>query len=219
MKTPLAALPAGATLPPMSDLQGTRARQGRRPDWERLAPELASFGWRVLLVTVAVALVAGLLYPASRTSIPEDPLLQSFDCPAPPCFPQTFASRAGDLAVRLPPFGYAAALLLSLPGLAVGVRHLLAGRDAKARPALLAFFGTLIVLVGIDILPHVANPCLTNGPKLTAICGEFAGRWDVQDRWHTMLHALLGAVPMTLLFAWASGRWRPGRRGSGRAEE
>jgi hypothetical protein len=218
MKTPLAALRAGATLPAMSDLQGNRGRQGRALDWERLAPELASVGWRVLLITVAVALAAGLLYPVSRTSIPEDPLLQSFDCPAPPCFPQTFASRAGDLAVLLPPFGYALALLLCVPGLVIGARHLLAGRDAKARPGLLAFFGTVIVLVGIDILPHVANPCLTNGPRLTALCGEFAGRWDVQNRWHTLLHALLGAVPMTLLFAWVSGRWRPGRRGSVHSE-
>jgi hypothetical protein len=196
----------------MPAAQESRASRGRKPDWERLAPELTSHGWRMLLITVALALIAGLLYPASRTTIPEDPLLQSFDCPAPPCFPQTFASRAGDLMVRLPPLGYGLALLLCVPGLIIGTLHLLAGRAAKARALLLAFFGTLVVLVGIDILPHVANPCLTSGPQLPALCGEFAGRWDVQERWHTLLHALLGAVPMTLLYAWASGRL--GNRGS-----
>jgi hypothetical protein len=178
-------------------------------DWQRKAPELASLGWRVLLFTVALALVAGLVYPASRTSIPEDPLLQSFDCPAPPCFPATPFSTLGDILVKLPPFGYAAALLLCLPALLVAAQHLLSGRDRLARPGLIAFFGTLAVLLGIDILPHVVNPCLEYGPQLPGLCSEFAGRWDVQARWHTLLHTLLGALPLVLLFSWVSRRLGP----------
>ncbi|MEX2543349.1 MAG: hypothetical protein WD314_16205 [Trueperaceae bacterium] len=196
----------------MQETQEFPSRRSRKPDWQRLAPELSGYAWRVLLVTVAVALIAGVLYPASRTSIPEDPLLQSFDCPAPPCFPQTPASRLADVLVKLPPFGYAAALLLCLPGLIVGTRFLLAGRDSQAGPLLIGFLGTGLVLVGIDILPHVLNPCLSFGPQLPGLCGEFASRWDVQARWHTLLHAFLGAVPFTVAFAWLSGRWRPGSR-------
>jgi hypothetical protein len=186
-----------------------RGPQSQGVDWQRKAPDLARLGWRTLLFTVALALVAGLVYPASRTSIPEDPLLQSFDCPAPPCFPATPFSTLGDILVKLPPFGYAAALLLCLPALFVAARNLLAGREQLVRPGLTAFFGTLAVLVGTDILPHVVNPCLEYGPELAGLCGEFAGRWDVQARWHTLLHTLLGALPLTLLFAWVSGRLRP----------
>lgn len=193
----------------MNGFRRSSGGQRRGLDWQRLAPLLSGYGWRVLLVTVAVALVAGVLYPVSRTSIPEDPLLQSFDCPAPPCFPQTTASRLGDLLVRIPPLGYALAFLLAVPGVVIGVRHLLAGRDDEAVPLLLTFSAILLVLVGTDILPHVVNPCPSNGPRLTAVCGEFAGRWDVLDRWHTLFHTLLGALPLTVLFHFLIRRWRP----------
>lgn len=205
-KTPLVVARAGATLPAMPALQ--QYASFRRVDLERVAPLLSSYAWRILLSTVVVALLAGVLYPATRTSIPEDPLLQSFDCAAPPCFPQTPLSRLSDVLVKLPPLGYALALMLSLPGLIFGFRYLLAGRDSLAASGLLAFFGTALVLVGTDVVPHVLNPCLTFGPQLSGVCGEFAGRWDVQDRWHTLLHTLLGAAPLVLVFAWLKRRWR-----------
>jgi hypothetical protein len=189
----------------MNGPESVRPR-GRGLDWERNAPLLAAHGWRALLLTVALALIAGLLYPASRTSIPEDPLLQSFECAAPPCFPQTPLSRLGDLLVRLPPLGYAAALLLCLPGLLLGARYLMNDRDGQAIPLLVAFFGTVVVLVGTDVIPHVLNPCPAFGPQLSGMCGEFAGRWDVQDRWHTLYHTLVGAAPLTALFGLLAGR-------------
>lgn len=185
-------------------------KRRRSPDWQRLAPVMLQYGWQVLVATVLIALVAGVVYPASRTQIPEDPLLQSFDCASPPCFPQTTASRLGDLLVRLPPIGYTLALLLCVPALLVGVRYVMAGQDAKAGPAFVAFFGTLTVLVGTDILPHVLNPCLGFGPRLDGLCGEFAGRWDVQERWHTLLHTLFGAIPFTVLLGWFTGRLKFG---------
>lgn len=181
-------------------------RAGR--DWQQLARLGIWYGWRALLITVVVALLAGVVYPASRTAIPEDPLLQSFDCASPPCFPHTAASRSGDVLVKLPPIGYALALLLCLPAAIVGVRDLLAGRLPAARQLIVPFLATLLVLLATDVVPRVLNPCLAFGPQLGGLCGEFVGRWDVRDRWSTLHHTLLGALPFTLLFGWLSGRFR-----------
>lgn len=181
-------------------------QQERSRDWRRIAGKGIWYGWRVLLFTALLALVAGVIYPATRTTIPEDPLLQSFDCAEPPCFPGTPASRLGDVLVVLPPIGYALALLCCLPGLLVGGRDLLEGRMESARRLIVPFLGTLLVLIGIDVVPRFLNPCIAFGPSMSGLCAEFAGRWDVQLRWHTLHHALLGAVPFTLLYGLLSGR-------------
>ena len=186
--------------------RGSEPEQSRFRDWRQIAEQGIFYAWRALLVTVLLAIVAGIIYPASRTTIPEDPLLQSFDCAAPPCFPQTPASRLGDVLVELPPFGYALAVLFCLPGLLVGGRDLLEGQMDAARRLITPFLGTLLVLICIDAVPRFLNPCTALGPSLGGLCGEFAGRWDVQLRWHTLHHALLGALPFTLLFGLFSGR-------------
>lgn len=186
--------------------RGSEPERSRPRDWRQIAEQGIFFAWRALLITVFLALVAGVIYPASRTTIPEDPLLQSFDCAEPPCFPQSPASRLGDVLVELPPFGYALALLLTLPGLLVGAHDLLEGRKEGAWRLITPFLGTLLVLIGIDVVPRLLNPCIAIGPSLDSLCGEFAGRWDVQARWRTLQHALLGSLPFTLLFGLFSGR-------------
>ncbi|MEX2536328.1 MAG: hypothetical protein WD273_12100 [Trueperaceae bacterium] len=186
-----------------------RARQ-RGLDWRRLAQAGTGYGWRALVYTVTLALIVGVFYPASRTVIPEDPLLQSFDCAAPPCFPQTAASQLGDVLVKLPPFGYLLAMLLCLPGFIVGIRDLRSQQTAAAGPLITPFVATLVVLIGADVLPRVLNPCLVLGSQLDAVCGEFAGRWNMQEQWNALHRTLLGALPFTALFAWAKGRRQRG---------
>lgn len=59
-------------------------------------------------------------------------------------------------------------------------------------------------LVGTEILPHVATTGLcTAAPEVCSYSPERGS--DISDRWHPLAHALLGALPMTLIY-WRTRR-------------
>lgn len=80
-----------------------------------------------------------------------------------------------------------------------------------ARKFIVPFLGTVLVLICIDVVPRVLNPCPLLGPALDRLCVDFSGRWDVRPQWHYLHHALLGALPSALLFGWLAG-WIGKRR-------
>ena len=191
---------------PMAGPAGEPRDRSRVPrDWRLVARTGIWYGWRVLILTALFALLAGIVFPATRTTIPEESLQQSMDCPVVPCVPETPASVVADTLVRLPFYGYLLALALCVPGLVIGIGDLRSGRMEGARRFIVPFLGTALVLICIDVVPRVINPCLILGPTMDGLCREFSGRWDVRPQWHYLHHALIGAVPSALLFGWFSG--------------
>jgi hypothetical protein len=165
------------------------------------ADRLARYGWRVLLAALLVALIGGmvevLIWEPGNGPI-------SADCPAPPCAPEGLPGLS-DLATVLPILGQLLAILLGFPSALVGGWDLLRGRPSDGGRRLLAFVGPVLVLVGTEIVPHVANL------GLCAVASElcrYSPEWgtDISDRWHPLDHALLGALPMIAIY------WRARRR-------
>ena len=89
-----------------------------------------------------------------------------------------------------------------------------AGRRAVGGRRWLAFVGPVLVFVGIEILPHLVNPCgipyALGSRDLPGFCVTNP-EWgaDVEDRYHLLDHALVGGLPMAALYWLALRRWRP----------
>jgi hypothetical protein len=93
----------------------------------------------------------------------------------------------------------ALALLLSL---VTAVRG--RGRNALGLAAVAAV-GPLLLLVGGELVPHLANPCVL--PELAGVgppgfCTTTPQGADVPDNWHALDHAVVGFLPLSLLVAW-----------------
>lgn len=161
-----------------------------------LEERLGGHGWRILWLSVAVSLVSGVVY-----AVISDP---------------------GDLPTIIPTLGFLASIALGVPGLVSGLRSLIKGERNVAGPRILMFVGPLVVFVGIELVPHLLNPCLladANGPEDSSFCktvvhrAGFGGRGalvedvDVNDRFHLLHHSVVGAIPMTLLYRQALRRW------------
>ena len=119
---------------------------------------------------------------------------------------------AHDLPTTLPFLGYGLAIALGLPSLLAGGWDLLRGRGAAGGRRLLAFVGPVLIVVGTEVVPHVASPCLPaelGVGGLPAVCERTAQGVDVEERWHALDHALVGALPMAALYWRALRRWRP----------
>jgi hypothetical protein len=125
------------------------------------------------------------------------------DCPAPPCAPESLPGLR-DLATVLPTLGQLLAILLGFPSALVGGWDLLRGRPSDGGRRLLAFVGPILVLVGTEIVPHVATIGLCTAAS--EMC-RFSPEWgtDISDRWHPLAHGLLGALPMTVIY-WLTRR-------------
>ena len=110
--------------------------------------------------------------------------------------------------------GYLLAILLGLPSLLAGGWDLLRGRWAAGGRRWLAFVGPVLVFVGIEVLPHLVNPCAIpyalGSRDLLGIC-ETNPAWgaDVEGRYHLLDHALVGALPMAALYRLVLRHWRP----------
>lgn len=160
--------------------------------WHRVADRLARYGWRVLLLALFVALVGGIIEvfvwePGAGPT--------SDDCLRPPCGPESMPGLR-DIATVLPILGYLLVIVLGIPSLFAGAWDLARARLMDGSFRLLAFVGPLLVLVGMEILPHLVNV------GLCAVVTQLCTGTDISDRWHPLDHAVLGALPMTALYWW-----------------
>jgi len=183
--------------------------------WQRAADRLARYGWLVLLVAVAVALVGGTLYAA--TWGPRTVAVPGRDaCPEPPCFDSgDLQPGLRDLPTVIPTLGYLLAIVLGLPSLLAGAWDFLRGRWAAGGRRLLAFVGPVLFFLGTELVPHLFNPCYFAlefaGKQLPEFYCEYSPEWgaDLADRWHLLDHTLVGAIPMAALYWLALRRWHP----------
>ena len=119
-----------------------------------------------------------------------------------------------DLPWTISMLGYGLVILLGLPSLLAGARDLLRGRRAVGARRSLVFVGPLLVFILSELLPHLLNPCSIpyqlGGWNLPRIC-QTNPEWgaDVDDRYHLLDHALVGALPTAALYWWALRKWRP----------
>jgi hypothetical protein len=84
--------------------------------------------------------------------------------------------------------------------------------ESQARPVVLRcgllVAGPLVVLVGAQLVPHVVTPCWAG--EVPSLCEpDGNGGLDYPDTVHPFGHALLGWVPLTLLYVWTLRRWWP----------
>jgi len=153
-------------------------------------------GFRVLALAVAMNLTGAILYAATYRSSGSRPVATIL--------------IVGGLAAFL------AAVVLGVPAAVARVRAIFKPNTGR-KGALIFFFGPLLVLIGMELVPHLLNPCgLPNAlekPFTSSICertsyrGGFQGKGavetavDVKDRWHPLAHGLLGAVPLLVVDA------------------
>lgn len=168
---------------------------------QRVADQMAGYGWRLLLAAVCVALVGGVIEVFVWEPSPGP---SSDVCPRPPCGPEGLPGLS-DVATVLPILGYLLAIVLGIPSLIFGTWDLAHGRGRDGGRRLLAFVGPVLVLVGTEIVPHIANLGLC--AAVSELC-SYSPDWgsDISDRWHPLDHAVLGALPMTAIY------WRARRK-------
>lgn len=181
--------------------------------WQRLSDRLVCYALLVLLGSVATALVGGAAIAVAAPPGAQE--VRFFDeCLDPPCFGGGGLPSVSDLPWILSMLGYGLAILLGLPSLLAGAWDLLRGHWAVGGWRLLAFVGPVLVFVGIEVLPHLLNPCAIpyamGNRDLPGFCVTNP-EWgaDVEDRYHLLDHALVGGLPMAALYWLALRTWRP----------
>jgi hypothetical protein len=118
----------------------------------------------------------------------------------------------------VPFVGYGLALLLGVPSGIAGGWSLVRGRWSAGFRRLLILVGPILFIVGMEVVPHIVNPCLAAdlaGDTFPRFCGRTESGADIAERGHALYHALVGALPMVLLYRWALRRWRPDLLASG----
>lgn len=127
-------------------------------------------------------------------------------CPNPPCLPESWPPLSA-LPAALP------LLLLGLAALAAGVTVVLGAERAlrgSPRPlgtGALVLSGTLLVTIGTEIVPHLVNPCLVS--QTPGLCAHGTEGADLAGRFHTLWHAAVGTLPLTVALWGLLRRWRP----------
>jgi hypothetical protein len=89
---------------------------------------------------------------------------------------------------------------------------LLRGQWRLALTWLLPFVGPGLFIVGTELVPHVVNPCLAAElarDDLPGFCEKTGSGTDISGRVHALHHALVGALPMLVLYTRALRHWRP----------
>lgn len=179
--------------------------------WRRAADRLGRYSITLLLIVVGLAVLGGIV----ATLIPDSPSETSQmveECKNPPCFGGGGAPSVRALPTVLPAIGFAIAILLGVPSLLLALADLFQGRVRSAGRLSLLFLGPLLVLIGTEVVPHVLSPCLPAQLGIMArpgVCELTPHGVDVKNQWHPLTHALLGAVPMVLLYRLALRRFRP----------
>lgn len=170
--------------------------------WQRAADRSAYVGEQVLRVAVALAVLGGMAYvfmelPSGSNVAPAVDL-----CPDPPCFGDLSAGlpSIADLGVVLPVLGIVLSMLVGSLSAAAGAWDVVRWRWRSGFRRMLPLFGPMLVLVGMEVVPHVFSPCLLAsllGSEISGLCnGE-----DVSDRWHALHHATVGGLPLVVLYS------------------
>lgn len=84
--------------------------------------------------------------------------------------------------------------------------------ESHTRPVVLTCVllvaGPLLVLVGAEVVPHVVTPCWAG--EVPGVCeADGRGGFDFPRTVHPFGHALLGWVPLAILYVWTLRRWWP----------
>lgn len=182
---------------------------GTEAPWRQAAHRLARYGWYVLLVGLALGLLGGVLSALDGPGGAPEAVTTTEDdlCPNPPCLDMDLAGMPPSAIPNLLQLlGYTLAAVLGVPSLLAGGQDLLRGRRALGAGRLLAFLGPLLILVGTELVPHAIDVC-----RLLPWACEDSPRhgWSIADQWHQLDHALIGALPLTILYGWALRRWHP----------
>ncbi len=172
-----------------------------------VSERLARGSVAVLLVGVVVSVIVGALtVPGWLPEDPPDRVPYVDPCPDPPCFGGGPALSLEDVPqfAHLLVFGLALVLsgLASATGLVAAVRR---GGIRSFGLGLAAAAGTLLVFIGGEIVPHVLNPCFIPewlGAPPPGLCETGPSGSDVAENWHLLDHALVGFLPLVLVFAW-----------------
>jgi hypothetical protein len=171
-------------------------------------------GWSVVLVVAAgvVSVASGLLALAWFPDLPDQP---PDPCTDPPCWGLDVDGAAALLVLPFIAHVVLLGLALLMGGLALLLGLVAAGRG-HGRNALglaaVAVAGPVLVLVGGELVPHLANPCVlpdVAGAEPPGFCITTPQGADVPDNWHALDHAVVGFLPVSLLVAWW---WRRSRR-------
>ncbi len=179
--------------------------------WQHLPDRYGRIGWVILVVSVTLALLGGAAVAVWNPDTDPPPAARP-ECTDPPCFGGGGMPGAADVPTVLPFLGYALAMVLGVPGALMSVWSFAHHRWSQGLQRLLVFLGPLLIVVGMELIPHVVNPCLVAdlaGDRLPRFCGRTESGADIADRRHALYHAIVGALPMALLYRWALRRWRP----------
>ena len=183
----------------------------RSSRWQRIAARSARLGWLVLVVSVAIAILGGAVTAAWNPDTGPPPP-EATECEDPPCFGGGGMPGPENLPTVVPFLGYGVAMLLGVPSAVAGMWSLVRGRWSEGSRRLFIVVGPLLFVVGMEIVPHVVNPCLAAdlaGDQLPRFCERTESGPDIVGRLHALDHALVGALPMALLYHWTLRRWRP----------
>ncbi len=163
----------------------------------------------VLAAALVAVLVGGVEAVLWEPSGPDKQVPAAEVCLDPPCAPESLPDLR-HLPLMVPPLGY---LLASLLGLAALLMSLLSKRRWwSRRRGLLPVLGPVVVLVAMEVVPHLVNPCLVAGAlgdNLPSGCSRTVHGVDVHDRWHALHHAVVGGLPAALGYTALLRRRRP----------
>ena len=193
-----------ASLKPLSPAPLAEVRQRSR------AAFLVALGLRFVLAVAVVGVLAGLIGSALwEPGTPANTAPVGDVCTDPPCPPESLPG-VRDLPVLVAPLGY---LLAALLGVSALLLYLLSeSRWRRQRRALLPVLGPVVVLVAMEVVPHLVNPCLVAaavGDNLPSGCSRTVHGVDVHDRWHALHHAVVAGLPAALGYAALLRRRRP----------
>lgn len=170
----------------------------------------AQAGFVVILVGLAIAVLGSVV-----VALADPPTGQpgyDKECTDPPCFGGGGLPGVADLPMVISMLAYVVAVLLGVPA---GVLAIVLLARRMWRPAirrLVPAVGPLVVLAGIELVPHLLNVCFLADMlslPLPGFCRRGEHGVDVADRWHVIQHTVFGAIPLLIGYWWALRKWYP----------
>lgn len=162
----------------------------------------------MLIAATALQVAVHAMYALGWLRYPDISDEGDVNCVDPPCGPEGFPPP--EVFPMVVPFVLVAlALLLGFAVLAGALARSIRGRPRRTiLSGLLLISAPLVVLVGGELVPHVATPCWFG--EIPGVCERTdAHGVDWAGDIHLLAHGLIGWVPSTALAWWMLARWRP----------